>query len=95
MLSPIRHEQNLRTGIFYINDRCERKAFIAYFEDPETVLQLTHTYVSDDLRGQGIANRLAEHVMEYALSNNLKIVPKCPFIIKWLENKAAYKGMVV
>jgi uncharacterized protein len=95
MLSPIRHEQNLRTGIFYINDRCERKAFIAYFENPENVLQLTHTFVSDDLRGQGIAGRLAKHALEYALANNLKVIAVCSYIKKWLLNKVEYKGVVL
>jgi uncharacterized protein len=95
MLSPIRHEQNKNTGIFYMTEKCERKAYLAYTEQPEKVLQLTHTFVSDDLRGQGIAGRLAKHVMEYVLANNLKVVPICPYIIKWLENKAEYKDLVV
>ncbi len=95
MLSPIRHEQNLKTGIFYVTEACERKAYLAYEEQPEKILQLTHTYVSDDLRGQGIAGRLAKHVMEYVLANNLKVVPVCPYIIKWLENKPEYKDLVV
>ncbi len=94
MLSPIRHEQNVRSGIFYINEKCDRKAFIVYFEDPENVLQLTHTYVSEDLRGQGIANRLAEHVMEFALANNLKIIPVCSYIKKWLRNKVQYNKLL-
>jgi uncharacterized protein len=95
MLSPIRHEQNKSNGIFYLTEKRERKAYLTYTEQPEKVFQLTHTFVSDDLRGQGIASRLAKHVMEYVLANNLKVVPICPYIIKWLENKAEYKDLIV
>lgn len=95
MLSSIRHEQNKSTGIFYMTEKCERKAYLAYTENPGKVLQLTHTYVADEARGQGLASRLVTHVMEYVLANNLKVVPICPYIIKWLENKAEYKDLVV
>ncbi len=95
MLSSIQHKINRNSGMFYIAEKSKRKAYLAYTEQPEKVLQLTHTFVSDDLRGQGIAGRLAKHVMEYVLANNLKVVPVCPYIIKWLENKAEYKDLIV
>lgn len=85
MESIIRHEQNVRTGIFYLNHQCERVAFLAYFENPEGVLLLNHTYVSPVLRGQNIASKLVEAVVVYARKQDLKLLPVCPYVVKWFE----------
>ncbi len=94
MQHTIRHEQNMRSGMFYILSHCERIAYLAYTEQPTGLLQLTHTFVSDSLRGQGIAGKLTQHAMDYAVENNLKVLPVCPYIIKWLENKPDYSKYV-
>ncbi len=39
-----------------------------------------HTEVSDSLRGQGIAGKLLENMVDYARKNNLKVVPLCPYV---------------
>jgi uncharacterized protein len=81
----IRHEQNVRTGIFYLIHQCERMAFLSYLENPEGVLLLNHTYVSPELRGQNIASKLVESAVSYARKNHLKMVPVCPYVVKWFE----------
>jgi uncharacterized protein len=94
MESIIRHEQNVRTGIFYLNHQCERMAFLAYFENPEGVLLLNHTYVSPVLRGQNIASKLVEAAVAYAKKHHLKLVPVCPYIVKWFEKNAGEKDLL-
>ncbi|MEL6991971.1 MAG: GNAT family N-acetyltransferase [Pseudomonadota bacterium] len=39
-----------------------------------------HTFVPDDLRGQGIAGALAEKLIKDARSKGQRIVPLCPFV---------------
>ncbi|MCK9290104.1 MAG: GNAT family N-acetyltransferase [Bacteroidales bacterium] len=91
----IRHEQNVRTGNFYINKDCDRIAFLYYFEDPEGVLQLIHTFVSDELRGQQIASKLVAYAIEYAQNNKLKLQAICPYVVKWFERYPDKKDILV
>lgn len=51
----------------------------------ENTICITHTYVSDSLRGQGIAGKLVKKVIEVAINNNLKIKATCSYAISYFE----------
>ena len=42
-----------------------------------------HTYVDDDLRGQGIASRLVEMVFDYFDKNNYEVKCSCSYARNW------------
>lgn len=74
----------------------ENKFYIGKEEEPLAEIKFTilnkeiyieHTYVNGPLRGQGIAAELVETVLDYAKENNLKVVPVCSYVKKYLENK--------
>lgn len=44
------------------------------------MMDMYHTYVPESARGQGLAEKLAAAAFEYAQSQNLKVVPSCPYI---------------
>ncbi len=44
-----------------------------------------HTYVSDELRGQGIAGKLFNKLIEHARENNLKIEPECSYVVAKMD----------
>lgn len=46
---------------------------------------LLHTEVLPDFEGQGIGSRFARAVFEDLRARELAVVPKCPFIVRWLE----------
>jgi predicted GNAT family acetyltransferase len=48
-------------------------------------IALLHTEVESGFEGQGIGSRLARWVFEDARRRGLKVIPKCPFIVRWLE----------
>jgi predicted GNAT family acetyltransferase len=39
-----------------------------------------HTYVPDALRGQGVADRLLQALLDDARAQGFTIVPLCPFV---------------
>ena len=41
--------------------------------------------MQDGFEGRGVGSAMATAVFEDARSRDLKIVPKCPFILRWLE----------
>jgi len=48
-------------------------------------LMITETLVPVALEGQGIASRLASHVLNDARTRNLLVLPVCPFFLSWLQ----------
>jgi len=48
-------------------------------------IALLHTEVQPGFEGQGMVSRTATLVFDDARSRELKIIPKCPFILRWLE----------
>lgn len=46
---------------------------------------LLHTEVSDGFEGQGIGSRLVRAVLEDARERQTSVIPKCPFVVRWLE----------
>lgn len=39
-----------------------------------------HTEVAEQLRGEGIAGKLLDKMIDYARANNLKVVPLCSYV---------------
>lgn len=48
-------------------------------------LMITETLVPERLEGQGIASRLARHVLDDARRRNLLVLPVCPFFAGYLQ----------
>lgn len=48
-------------------------------------IALLHTEVQAGFEGQGMGSRTATLVFDDARARGLKVVPKCPFILRWLE----------
>lgn len=90
----IQHEQNNRNGSFFILQEDERIAHLDYTENPEGVLQLTHTYVSNVLRGQKIASKLVEACLDHARKNKLKLNPVCSYVVSWFEQHPSEKDVL-
>jgi predicted GNAT family acetyltransferase len=87
-----------------VEHEAARRRFVAHFPEgdgkliyktiaPHT-LDLAHTVVDPALRGRGIAKALAREAFAYARRENLKVVPTCPFIQRWLEQHPEERDLV-
>lgn len=56
--------------------------FPAMEEEPGTV-EITHTYVDESLRGQGLAGKLMTRLITYLERNQLKAWPNCSYAVDW------------
>lgn len=54
------------------------------------VMNMDHTYVSDVLRGQGVAKKLLDAAADYARENNLKMNAICSYVVSSFEKSDAY-----
>lgn len=68
----------------------------AYLEYSETAdgLDLRHTIVPPDEQGEGVGSALVRYALEHARSENLRIVPSCPFVRDWLQKNPGYQDRV-
>lgn len=48
------------------------------------------TKVSDTLKGQGVGGKLVKRIVDYARSENKKIIPLCPFVVATFEKTPEY-----
>ncbi|HCR83071.1 GNAT family N-acetyltransferase [Muricomes intestini] len=60
----------------------------------DTTVDVNHTYVDDVLRGQGIAGKLMEELVQDLRESGKKAVLTCPYAIKWFEKHPEYSDVV-
>ena len=59
------------------------------------VMVMDHTFVSPDLRGQGVAKKLLDRAADYARENNLKMEPICSYVVTAFERYDDYNDLKV
>ncbi|KAA3439403.1 GNAT family N-acetyltransferase [Rufibacter hautae] len=57
---------------------------LAYALDQETI-DFQHTYIEEEYRGKGYADKLIKHGIDYAVSKGLEVRASCPAVAKYLE----------
>jgi uncharacterized protein len=76
---PERHRYEARLG--------EGGALAAVLEylPSDLWIALLRTEVRDGFEGQGIGSQLVHRVLDDLRSRGLKVIPRCPFVVGWLE----------
>ena len=83
------------TNKFYVgNSEIEPLAEITYAEAGDKVILADYTYVSEELRGQGIAKILVRVLVDWARKEGLKIKPVCPFVVAEMEKNQEYQDVL-
>ena len=54
------------------------------------VMVMDHTYVSDKLRGQGVAKKLLDSAASYAREQELKMEPVCSYVVAAFSKSDIY-----
>ncbi len=87
----IQHKQTESNGEFFLLDQNgDKVAELTYFFVDEQTINANHTYVSETLRGQGVADQLYRELVNFVRDKKLKLIPTCSYIVKkWQrENKS-------
>ena len=56
----------------------------------DNVMHMDHTYVSNVLRGQGVAKKLLDAAAQYARKNHYKMNAICSYVVSAFEKSDAY-----
>lgn len=78
---------------FYLGDTDNRDAEITFVAKDDELIVIDHTYVSEKLRGSGLAGELVDAVVNYARENNLKVAATCSYAQRKLERTEQYKDV--
>lgn len=83
-----------KTGSRFLMNVDENEVYVLYSEDKET-LDLYSTYTPPQLRGKGLAEKVVLAAFEYAKSKNLRVIPSCWYVRKFLDKHSEFQSMVV
>ncbi len=70
-------------------------AELAYARPSDEVIDFTHTFVDEALRGQGLADELARAALAYARTQKLRVKTTCSFMAGFVQrHHAEYADML-
>ena len=83
-LASLKTENNTEEQRFMLQ-LDDSEAFIDYKIGKSGALYLIHTEVPDEMEGQGIGHKLVREALKIIESDDLKIIPLCPFVKSYLK----------
>ena len=84
-------EENKRFALY---DDGKEIGEITWQEAPDDVLVVDHTFVDSAYRGQKLAQKLLNAVVEKARREDRKIMPVCSFAVKEFKEKSEYDDVL-
>lgn len=63
------------------------------WSEEQGVMQMTHTYVDDSLRGQGVAKVLLDQAATYAREHELKMKAICSYVVSAFDRSDEYNDV--
>ncbi len=55
---------------------------------------LMHTVVPKSQQGKGVGSFLIKYVLDHVRSHHLKMIPYCPFVLKYLESHPEDRDLI-
>ena len=83
---PIQHH---RAAQEFTTTRQGHEAELTYARPAEGIIDFTHTFVDEALRGQGVADELARTALAFAREHHLKVKTSCTFMAGFVQRHHA------
>jgi len=88
-------EFNTENGRIWLENKDGKMtAEVVFPSEDENTVNITHTFVDDSLRGQGIAAKLMEAVSDKLRLDGKKAVLTCSYAKAWFPKHPQYKDVV-
>lgn len=88
----VRHEPDRSRFAAYLEDE-DHPATAKYKREGDTITLLS-TDVPDAAEGEGVGSALARAALDFARAEDLRVVPRCPFIASYIERHPEYEELV-
>lgn len=76
----------------------EEKDIVAYVKFPEVaqgIVNVTTTFVSNELQGQGVAGKLMKELVNDLRKTDRKAIPTCTYTRNWFSKHPEYNDLLV
>ncbi|MCS1394157.1 N-acetyltransferase [Lysinibacillus boronitolerans] len=77
----------------FLNEQAGEKLAEITWQQNGSVMVMDHTYVSDKLRGQGVAKQLLDQAAAYAREKGYKMEAVCSYVVAAFEKSDAYNDV--
>jgi predicted GNAT family acetyltransferase len=67
---------------------------ITWYHRVDGARVLDHTFVPPALNGQGLAAILTEAALTLAQKDQVRIVPRCSYVARWIDRHPAWQDLV-
>lgn len=84
---------NDKQGSRFVLEVEGNEVYVLYAENKETI-DLYSTFTPHKLRGKGLAAVVVKTVLEYAKEKNLKVIPACWYVKRFLEKHTEFQHLV-
>lgn len=91
MSDELKH--NPAEGLFTIEHQ-GRQALLKYRRVSDNVLDYYSTFVPPESRGQGVAEKLTQGALDYAMENGFYVIPSCWYVAKFIDRHGKYKSLI-
>ena len=71
------------------------EAELAYSKPSDEVICFTHTFVPENFRNKGLAEKLIIEGFTYAKQHNLKVLPGCDAVASFLRSHPEYQEFLM
>ncbi|HJX23368.1 MAG TPA: GNAT family N-acetyltransferase [Candidatus Bathyarchaeia archaeon] len=82
-----------RPGLFFVNLGPGKTVYLRYSVE-DGVMILESTYTPDEYRGMGLAGKITEKAVTYAMEHGLKIKPVCSYSVQFFQKHKEYKELL-
>lgn len=86
------HETN---AISLYNEQNNKVAGVEFPQVTDNIVNVTTTYVSEEMQGQGIAGKLMKELVENLKKTNRKAIPTCTYTRNWFAKHPEYEDLIV
>lgn len=83
-----------KTGVFFIEINKNEEAMMTFSLTDDNKMIIDHTEVNPGNEGKGLGKKLMIKAVDYAIQNNLKIIPVCSFVKSVIEKTPEFKDIV-
>lgn len=90
----IEHENNEKNGRFLIFEDDKQAGEMTYTWAGKDKFIIDHTFVDSEFGGRGLAKKLVLEAIAYARSNEIKIIPLCPYAKSVFQRETAYSDVL-
>ncbi len=90
----VQHQQGDSKGVFFIEDQEGKAGEMTYSKAGNDKFIIDHTEVEERYRGKQVGLKLVESAVNYARTNNMKIMPLCPFAKKMFDKHSEFADVL-